>query len=224
MLRNKKLIFMVVVATALVISLSGFGIKLPGGGSIGADADCVSKDKAKRKACLEKKAIEAAVVAISKMAIDYASTRKKPCAGVLADLKKSGKKQPKRSELTTYTIITRPGKSVRRGGKVSVISDIVVVPGTKEKKVAIEEELTIYHYKDKNKKLNSIRKPVNGNKQCGVFTSEFTFKMPDKATQGYYPIGNALYINGKSVKVNKNKLQVVQVMPDGSTRLVALQQ
>lgn len=67
--------------------------------------------------------------------------------------------------------------------------------------------------------LQTVRKPVSATNGSGAFKGGFSIPLPEGVPQGLYPIKTALYLNGRRVAGQDNKLQVVDL---GTTRMLAL--
>ena len=143
---------------------------------------------------------------------------------VAQEYKNQNNSLPTEPMATEYTTKTLPGNVVEPGKEVIIQSDIVVVPGTKQKKALIEENIVIYDNEDNTKELKSFTKPVNEkNQRGGRYQNEFSFTLPEGLPQGVYPIKTALLLNGKVVDTSDNDIQLVlNVNEVGAMQLLAM--
>jgi len=187
-----------------------------------SDQGC--KNRERLKAAARVAAVAVAVTLITKMIINYRSERIAKEEQVAEEYKNKNQNLPAEPIATEYQTKTLPGSVVSPGQEVIIQSDIVVVPGTKQKTALIEERIAIYDNEDNTKELKSFTKPVNEKtKQGGRYQNEFSFTLPEGLPQGVYPIKTELLLNGKVVNNASNDIQLVlQVNPAGAMQLVAM--
>ncbi|MCE3251493.1 MAG: hypothetical protein K0Q67_503 [Cellvibrio sp.] len=186
------------------------------------DQSC--KNREHLKAAAKIAAVAIAVTLITKMVIKHRSQRIAEEAQVADDYKTKNTTLPVEPVATEYVTKTLPGNIVEPGKEVIIQSDIVVVPGTKQKTALIEERIAIYDNEDNTKELKNFTKPVNEEtKRGGRYQNEFSFTLPEGLPQGVYPIKTELLLNGKVVNDSNNDIQLVlQVNEAGSMQLVAM--
>lgn len=186
------------------------------------DQSCKNREHLKAAAKLA--AVALAVTLVTKMVIKHRSERIAEESQVEAEYKTKNKNLPVEPTATEYVTKTLPGNIVEPGKEVIVQSDIVVVPGTKQKTALIEERIAIYDNEDNTKELKNFTKPVNEEtKRGGRYQNEFSFTLPEGLPQGVYPIKTELLLNGKVVNNSNNDIQLVlQIDEVGAMQLLAM--
>lgn len=186
------------------------------------DQKCKNREHLKGAARVA--AVAVAVKLIADMVIEHRSKKIKDEQTVADEYKKDYKQLPNESFASTYVTSTLPGKVVEPGKKIMIKSDIVVVPGAKEKSTLIEEKLAIFDNEDNTKELKSLTKTVNDkNKKAGSYENEFSFTLPEGVPQGVYPIKTELLLNGKVVKTSDTGIQLVlEVNQQGQMQIAML--
>lgn len=168
------------------------------------------KNRERLKALARVAAVAVAVTVLTKMIINHRSERIAKEEQVAEEYKTQNNTLPTEPMATEYTTKTLPGNVVEPGKEVIVQSDIVVVPGTKQKTALIEESIIIYDNEDNAKELKNFTKPVNEKtKKGGRYQNEFSFTLPEGLPQGVYPIKTELLLNGKVVDTSNNDIQLV---------------
>ncbi|HCS65764.1 MAG TPA: hypothetical protein DIW64_17815 [Cellvibrio sp.] len=182
------------------------------------------KNRERLKAAARVAAVAVAVTVLTKMIIKHRSERIAKEEQVAEEYKTQNSTLPTEPMATEYTTKTLPGNVVEPGKEVIIQSDIVVVPGTKQKKALIEESIVIYDNEDNTKELKNFTKPVNEKtKRGGRYQNEFSFTLPEGLPQGVYPIKTALLLNGKVVDTSDNDIQLVLEVNDlGAMQLLAM--
>lgn len=182
------------------------------------------KNRERLKAAARVAAVAVAVTVLTKMIIKHRSERIAKEEQVAEEYKTQNSTLPTEPMATEYTTKTLPGNVVEPGKEVIIQSDIVVVPGTKQKKALIEESIVIYDNEDNTKELKNFTKPVNEKtKRGGRYQNEFSFTLPEGLPQGVYPIKTALLLNGKVVDTSDNDIQLVLEVNDlGVMQLLAM--
>ena len=186
------------------------------------DQGCKNREHLKAVAKVAAVAVVATV--ITKMIIKQRATRLAKEDQVAEDYKAQQGNLPPEPVATQYQTTALPGAVVEPGKEVVIQSDIVVVPGAKQKQALIEERIAIYDNEDNTKELKTLTKAVNAsNKRAGHYQNEFTFTLPEGIPQGVYPIKTELLLNGKVVDTNANDLQLVMEVNNlGQWQLLAL--
>jgi len=118
---------------------------------------------------------------------------------------------PERSKVTRYETRFDPSAKVPPGGKLTVVSIIEVVQGTKDQKPLLEEELTLVRPDGSEVKS---RKKANENQGAGAYLTSYSMTMPTGVPQGVYPVKTALFMNGEKVASKDMSMQVVS-LPSG---------
>jgi hypothetical protein len=182
------------------------------------------KNREHLKAVAKVAAVAVAVTLITKMVIKHRSERLAKEKQVADEYKAQNHSLPTEPIATEYVTKTLPGSVVEPGKEVIIQSDIVVVPGTKQKTALIEERIAIYDNEDNTKELKNFTKPVNEKtKRGGRYQNEFSFTLPEGLPQGVYPIKTELLLNGKVVDSSDNDIQLVlQVNELGAMQLLAM--
>jgi hypothetical protein len=182
------------------------------------------KNREHLKAVAKVAAVAVAVTLITKMVIKHRSERLAKEKQVADEYKAQNNSLPTEPMATEYVTKTLPGSVVEPGKEVIIQSDIVVVPGTKQKTALIEERIAIYDNEDHTKELKNFTKPVNEKtKRGGRYQNEFSFTLPEGLPQGVYPIKTELLLNGKVVDSSDNDIQLVlQVNELGAMQLLAM--
>ncbi|MDO8345521.1 MAG: hypothetical protein Q7T48_20125 [Cellvibrio sp.] len=182
------------------------------------------KNRERLKAAARVAAVAVAVTVLTKMIIKHRSERIAKEEQVAEEYKTQNSTLPTEPMATEYTTKTLPGNVVEPGKEVIIQSNIVVVPGTKQKKALIEESIVIYDNEDNTKELKNFTKPVNEKtKRGGRYQNEFSFTLPEGLPQGVYPIKTALLLNGKVVDTSDNDIQLVLEVNDlGAMQLLAM--
>lgn len=182
------------------------------------------KNREHLKAVARVAAVAVAVTVLTKMIIKHRSERIAKAEQVAEEYKAQNNNLPAEPMATEYITKTLPGNVVEPGKEVIVQSDIVVVPGTKQKVALIEERIAIYDNEDNSKELKNFTKPVNEKtKRGGRYQNEFSFTLPEGLPQGVYPIKTELLLNGKVVDTSNNDIQLVlQVNELGAMQLLAM--
>lgn len=131
------------------------------------------------------------------------------------------KKLPDHATLASYTTNINPNSAVTKGQSVNVNSNIVVVPGQKNGRVKIEEEVALVDSVG-DQWGKSVRKQANPNGEAGQYHTGFTIPVHKDMSQGVYTVRKALYLDGVKTSSNdKGKFQVVVI--DNETRLASFQ-
>lgn len=182
------------------------------------------KNRERLKALARVAAVAVAVTVLTKMVIKHRSERVAKEEQVAEEYKVQNDTLPAEPLATEYITRTLPGNVVEPGKEVIVQSDIVVVPGTREKKALIEESIIIYDNEDNTKELKNFTKPVNEKtKRGGHYKNEFSFTLPEGLPQGVYPIKTELLLNGEVVDASNNDIQLVLQVDDlGVMQLLAV--
>lgn len=182
------------------------------------------KNREHLKAVARVAAVAVAVTVLTKMIINHRSERIAKEEQVAEEYKTQNNALPTEPMATEYTTKTLPGNVVEPGKEVIIQSDIVVVPGTKQKTALIEESIVIYDNEDNTKELKNFTKPVNAKtKKGGRYQNEFSFTLPEGLPQGVYPIKTELLLNGKVVDTSNNDIQLVlHVNELGAMQLLAM--
>lgn len=182
------------------------------------------KNREHLKAAAKIAAVAVAVTLVTKMVIKHRSERITKEEQVTEEYKAQNNSLPAEPIATEYITKTLPGSVVEPGKEVIIQSDIVVVPGTKQKTALIEERIAIYDNEDSTKELKNFTKPVNeATQRGGRYQNEFSFVLPEGLPQGVYPIKTELLLNGKVAGSSSNDIQLVlQVNEHGAMQLVAM--
>jgi hypothetical protein len=186
------------------------------------DKDCIAKEKL--KAAGRVAAIGLAAKLITDMIVHYKSKEVSNEKQVAEEYKKEHKTLPKEPIVAEYLAKSDPDKVVKSGSKVTVHSDIVVVPGSEKQEALIEEQLAIYDNENHDDMIKSLKKEVNAKtKRGGHFQNDFSFTLPQEMPQGIYPVSTTLWLNGKQANQQKKELQLVlYVDPQGLVEIVAM--
>jgi hypothetical protein len=210
----KKIIVLLVLTIFSVSSVQAFDLK-----DLNRAFDKSYKCKKGDKKCRKKEhmkavakvaAVAVAATLITKMIINHRSKKLEDENQVTEEYKKQHKQLPDEAFASEYVTSTLPGSVVQPGKEVIIKSDIVVVPGSKQKTALIEERLAIYDNEDNTKELKSLTKAVNKEtKRAGRYENEFTFMLPEGVPQGVYPIKTELLLNGKVVDSSETGIQLV---------------
>src|SRR5690606_25939528 len=97
------------------------------------------KKKERMKAVAKVAAVAVAATLITKMIIKHKSKKLEDENKVAEDYKKEHKQLPDEAFAAEYVTSTLPGSVVEPGKEIIIKSDIVVVPGSKQKIALIEE-------------------------------------------------------------------------------------
>lgn len=172
------------------------------------DKKCRKKEHL--KAVAKVAAVAVAATVITKMIIKHRSKKLEDENQVADEYKKEHKQLPEQAYATQYVTNALPGTLVQPGKEIIIKSDIVVVPGAKQKSTLIEERLAIYDNEDNTKELKSLTKAVNKKtKKAGRYENEFAFTLPEGIPQGVYPIKTELLLDGNVVDTSETGLQLV---------------
>jgi hypothetical protein len=186
------------------------------------DKECLAKEKL--KAAGRVAAIGLAAKFIADMIVQYRSKKVSNEEQVAEEYKKKHKTLPKDPIVDNYLAKSNPDKVVKSGTKVTINSDIIVVPGSENKVALIEEQLAIYDNEKHNDMIKSLKKEVNAKtKRAGRYQNEFSFTLPQEMPQGIYPVSTTLWLNGKQVNQQKKELQLVLLIDSqGAYDIVAM--
>lgn len=206
-----------VIATALLLSSNchAFGV-----GDLKDSLDKSDKCKSGDQGCKNREhlktaakvaAIGIAAKIITDMVIEYRTKSISDEDAVAKEYKVGHDNNlPDQPVASVYTTTTLPSNIVQPGKKVTIQSDMVVVPGRTQKDTLIEERLAIFDNEDNSKELKSLTKTVNEQtKRAGRYNNEFSFTLPEGLPQGVYPIKSELLINGKAAKTANADIQLV---------------
>lgn len=163
-------------------------------------------------------AIGAGVSALACMAFNY-HTKQTKTAQQVTDAYKAANRGalPAAATVTRFDARVAPKASVQAGQAVDVASYIEVVPGTKNPRPAVEQQITLYS--PDGKEAANARKPANETPGGGAFETNFRFTMPQGVPQGVYPVKSQVFVNGDVAAGAETRFQVV-VGPAGT--IVAL--
>lgn len=186
-----------------------------------SDQGC--KNREHLKAAARVAAVTVAVKLISDMVVDYRSKKVADEEKVAADYRNKNKSLQDNPVAETYVTETLPGKVIQPGKKVTIKSDIVVVPGSLRQEALIEERITIFDNEDNTKELRNLTKAVNGEtRRGGHYQNEFSFTPPEGLPQGVYPIKTELLLNGVVAETSSNDIQLVlHIDHSGAMQLLA---
>ncbi len=215
------------LVTAISMSLlTGFGFS-DLTKSIMPDTDkCKSMSDSERKKCEKNETMKsvgkvAVVVGASalvyNMAVSFKTEQTSIEATVISNYKKTHASLPSSPLVTLYSSNLKPGKIVKVGKEVSIVSTLEVVPGKNSKKISIQEKLSIYDNEDNSKVLKTLTKNVNSKtQQSGSFKNEFRFTLPIGMPQGIYPIKTVIILDKKEQKPVDNTMQLVLKINDNN--------
>jgi len=219
----------IVLLLAAVLSQYGLAFDLKDvGRAIDKSHKCKSNDQGCKNrehalAAAKVAAVAVAVKYISEMIIEQRAKKVSDEEGVVADYKSQHQSLPEKPQASVYNTNTLPGSVVQPGKKVTIQSDIVVVPGRDQKETLIQERLAIFDNEDNTKELKSLTKGVNeGTKRAGRYTNEFSFTLPEGLPQGVYPIKTTLFLNGEETQTINNDLQLVLMVNSAGHMQLAL--
>lgn len=187
------------------------------------DKKCKNREHLKAVAKVAAVAVVATV--ITKMIIKQRSKKLADEKKVAEEyrLKNNNKPFPDEAFASEYVTSTLPGTVVQPGKEIIIKSDIVVVPGAKQKTALIEERLSIYDNEDNTKELKSLTKAINKKtKKAGRYENEFAFTLPEGVPQGVYPIKTSLLLNGKVVDTSDTGIQLVLEINQQGEMLIAM--
>jgi hypothetical protein len=154
-------------------------------------------------------ALGSSVAALACVALNYQAQQVKTGKQVQDEYKLAHRGAlPEQATLVRYDTTFSPS-SIRGGQKAQTMSYIEVAAGTRDTAPQVEEELTLF--KPDGTLLQTVRKPVSATNGSGAFKGGFSIPLPEGVPQGLYPIKTALYLNGKRVAGQDNKLQVVDL-------------
>lgn len=224
----KSNILIAILALSLIAPANAFSLK-DLKDNIDRSYTCKSGDQGCKnrehlKAVARVAAVAVAVTLITRMIIKHRSERIAKEEQVADEYKTKNQHLPDEPVATEYQTKTLPGNVVAPGQEVIIQSDIVVVPGARQKTALIEERIAIYDNEDNTKELKNFTKPVNEKtKTGGRYKNEFSFTLPEGLPQGVYPIKTELLLNGEVVNTANNDIQLVmQVDSKGNGQLVAM--
>lgn len=224
----KSRVLIAIIAGVLINPVAAFSLK-DLKDNIDRSHKCKSNDQGCKnrehlKAAARVAAVAVAVTLVTKMIIKYRSERVAKEEQVAEEYKTKNQQLPAEPMATEYLTKTLPGNVVTPGQEVIIQSEIVVVPGTRQKTALIEERIAIYDNEDNTKELKNFTKPVNEKtKTGGRYKNEFSFTLPEGLPQGVYPIKTELLLNGEVVNTANNDIQLVmQVDRFGYGQLVAM--
>jgi len=185
--------------------------------------DQACKNREHLKGVAKVAAITIAAKLIFDMVVDYQSKKITDEAVVTRQYKAEHDELPEQPIASVYKTSTLPGSVVQAGKKVTIQSDMVVVPGRAQKNTLIEEQIVIFDNEDNTKELKSLTKAVNSDtKRAGHYANEFSFTLPEGLPQGVYPIKTKLLLNGQAANTSSNDIQLVlQINNQGQMQLVA---
>jgi hypothetical protein len=212
---------------SVVIALFATGCATPGGGgnqaSVGASDQCnpgiaalagaaVGGLLAQGNNRVRGAALGAGLASLACVAWNYNVKQTKTAEQVQTEYKAANLGQlPERSKVTRYETRFDPSAKVPPGGKLTVVSLIEVVQGSKDQKPLLEEELTLVRPDGSEVKS---RKKANENQGAGAYMTSYSMTMPTGVPQGVYPVKTALFMNGVKVASKDMSMQVVS-MPSG---------
>lgn len=224
----KKHAIVFTLATLMATQSFAFGLKDLKDNIDRSDTKCKSNDQAcknreKLKGTARVAAVAIAVKLIADMVVDFRSKKVADEEKVVTDYKSKNKTLQPNPVAERYFTETLPGKVVEPGNKVTIQSDIIVVPGSVKKEALIEERITIFDNEDNTKQLKNLTKAVNGDtRRGGHYQNEFTFTPPEGLPQGIYPIKTELLLNGEIAENSSNDIQLVlHVDHSGAMQLLA---
>ena len=222
--------------TTLILSLSAFfaahtfafGLSDIADNIDRADSKCKSGDQSCKnrehlKAAARVAAIAVTVKVIADMVVDFRSSKITDEEKVTEDYLKTNKKLAATPIAAAYSTQTLPGKVIQPGNKVTILSDIIVVPGSEQREALIEERITIFDNEDNSKALRNLTKAVNAEtRRGGHFQNEFSFTPPQGLPQGVYPIKTELLLDGVATKTASSDIQLVmQINEFGTAQMLA---
>ncbi len=222
------------LVTAISMSLlTGFGFSDLTKAVMPDTDKCKSMSDSERKKCEKNETMKSvgkvAVVAgasalVYNMAVSFKTEQTSIEATVISNYKKTHASLPNSPVVTLYSSNLKPGKVVKVGKEISIVSTLEVVPGKNSKKVSIQEKLSIYDNEDNSKVLKTLTKNINSKTQTsGSFKNEFRFTLPIGMPQGIYPIKTVVILDKKEQKSVDNTMQLVlKVDNNAKYRVLAL--
>lgn len=222
----KKIIIVLILSMFSVTNAQAFDLKDLNrvfDKSYKCKGDKKCKKKERLKAVARVAAVAVAATVITKMIIKHRSKKLEDEKQVAEEYKKEHKTLPEQAYAAEYVTNALPGTVVQPGKEIVIKSDILVVPGAKQKNTLIEERLAIYDNEDNTKELKSLTKAVNkSTKKAGRYENEFSFTLPEGVPQGVYPIKTELLLDGKVVDSSETGLQLVLYIDDQGKWMYAL--
>lgn len=222
----KKIIIVLILSMFSVTNAQAFDLKDLNrvfDKSYKCKGDKKCKKKERLKAVARVAAVAVAATVITKMIIKHRSKKLEDEKQVAEEYKKEHKTLPEQAYAAEYVTNALPGTVVQPGKEIVIKSDILVVPGAKQKNTLIEERLAIYDNEDNTKELKSLTKAVNkSTKKAGRYENEFSFTLPEGIPQGVYPIKTELLLDGKVVDSSETGLQLVLYIDDQGKWVYAL--
>jgi hypothetical protein len=159
-------------------------------------------------------AIGAGVGALACVAYNYSTRQTKSSQQVTDEYKAANRGTlPAVATVTRFDAQVAPKSSVQAGSAIDVASQIEVVPGAKDPRPKIEQQIALYG--PDGKEAANARKPANETPGGGAFETNFRFTMPQGVPQGVYPVKSQVYINDQPAAGTETRFQVV-VGPSGT--------
>jgi hypothetical protein len=222
----KKIIIVLILSMFSINSTQAFDLKDLNrvfDKSYKCKGDKKCKKKERLKAVARVAAVAVAATVITKMIIKHRSKKLEDEKQVAEEYKKQHKTLPEQAYAAEYVTNALPGTVVQPGKEIVIKSDILVVPGVKQKSTLIEERLAIYDNEDNTKELKSLTKAVNkSTKKAGRYENEFSFTLPEGIPQGVYPVKTELLLDGKVVDSSETGLQLVLYIDNQGKWMYAL--
>jgi hypothetical protein len=153
-------------------------------------------------------AIGAGVGALACMAYNYSTRQTKSSQQVTDEYKDAHRGAlPVASRVTRFNAQVAPKASVQAGSAIDVASQIEVVPGAKDPRPKVEQQIALYG--PDGKEAAKARKPATEKPGGGAFETNFRFTMPQGVPQGVYPVKSQVFVNGDPAANTETRFQVV---------------
>lgn len=123
----------------------------------------------------------------------------------------------------TYTTTLTPQTAVRKGGKLTMASDIEVIPGRNSSAVRIDEELVI---RDSVGDIWAGPRKKQANERsnaAGRYTTLFDLPIRNDMQQGRYTYEKTLYLDGQAVAARRVTGAFDVVLVDGAVQFALAQ-
>ncbi|WP_144109684.1 hypothetical protein [Paraburkholderia sp. BCC1886] len=151
----------------------------------------------------------AAVGVAACVAIHFAMHQTKDASQVDADYRHAhGGQLPAQPQIVKLDVQATPSSTIRKGGELTIVSNVEVVSGKGEPLSGVTEEIRLYEY-GKTEPFKTDSKNASAKSESGGYQTSFTISLPDSMPQGRYRIETAFYLNKRLADTRSLPLQVV---------------
>jgi len=117
---------------------------------------------------------------------------------------------PDRPLVAVYDTAYNASGSVRGGEPAKVVSNITLVPGSREPVRDVREVLEVFEDARTDQPMVKAEKTVERPARGGALQNTFEIRLPERLAAGSYPARTTLYVNGQVAGENRGTVRVLE--------------